>query len=653
MIKKLSVLLLLLAPFLCGFAQAQSFDLTNGRVPIASLDGLWRFHTGDNPAWANPSFDDSQWPLLRSDKDWAQQGYMSYSGMAWYRFRVAVPAGLDDLSLFLPRIRTCYEVYADGKLIGTYGKMPPNTSPYDGGGHFQMFPLPAGQHKQGQIEVALRVWHWPGFVTFFGGGPSYGGARVGDSKEIERLNDLDAARSFQSRASSLILGLLETLAGMGALALFVLRRKEPEYLWFSLMMLFGATNQWIPVIDSTLVWNEDVHDLIGQTALAGFGLSSLAFYQQLLKPRRTWFLKLAVASVALLMLNNLAANLFGTVQGTGFEALLLGLSDLVLNAWVVTTVFTSARKNSVDARLLAGPVALNSAAILWSEWAWTTYILGWQHRFNFSMAVTRKPFTIDLTDATEALFLLAVFAILILRFTRTRTQEERFETEFESARSVQQYLIPTLLPPTPGLSIESDYRPAREVGGDFFQVLPDASDGSALIIVGDVAGKGLQAGMLAALIVGSIRTAATFTTDPGRILALLNQRLQGRGLVTCLALRIERDGSAALANAGHLPPYLNGQELAMEGALPLGAITGIEFPVLRFKLAEGDTLMLMTDGVAEAQDSDGHLFGFERIGEMLSKGTAAAALANAAQAFGQEDDITVLTVARSAAAASA
>jgi serine phosphatase RsbU (regulator of sigma subunit) len=99
-----------------------------------------------------------------------------------------------------------------------------------------------------------------------------------------------------------------------------------------------------------------------------------------------------------------------------------------------------------------------------------------------------------------------------------------------------------------------------------------------------------------------------------------------------------------------LPPYLNGRELAIEGALPLGVVAGIDFPVLRFKLAEGDSLMLMTDGVAEAQDAVGQLFGFDRISEMLRRGVAAAALASAAQNFGQEDDITVLTVARMAAA---
>jgi serine phosphatase RsbU (regulator of sigma subunit) len=172
--------------------------------------------------------------------------------------------------------------------------------------------------------------------------------------------------------------------------------------------------------------------------------------------------------------------------------------------------------------------------------------------------------------------------------------------------------------------------------------------------VGDVAGKGLQAGMLVAHLVGAIRNQSTHSNDPARILAALNAQLAGQhhALATCLAMLIHADGSATLANAGHLPPYLNGKELAIEGALPLGAVSVIEFPVAHFKLAEGDTLMLMTDGIAEAQDAAGHLFGFDRIDALLSHRATASAVASAAQAFGQEDDITVLTITRMAVAVS-
>ena len=220
----------------------------------------------------------------------------------------------------------------------------------------------------------------------------------------------------------------------------------------------------------------------------------------------------------------------------------------------------------------------------------------------------------------------------------------RIPTERQFCWRVRAYLIPTQLPATPGFSITSDYRPAREVGGDFFQVLPHPIDGSLLLVIGDVAGKGIEAGMLATLIVGAVRTAASFTSDPARILALLNERLIGRGLVTCLALHIYQDGSATLVNAGHLPPYLNSKELPVEGALPLGAVSGLHFPALHFTLAPGDFLVLMTDGIAEAQNAQGHLFGFQRIADLLHAGADGPALATAAQEFGQQDDITVLSL---------
>ena len=85
----------------------------------------------------------------------------------------------------------------------------------------------------------------------------------------------------------------------------------------------------------------------------------------------------------------------------------------------------------------------------------------------------------------------------------------------------------------------------------------------------------------------------------------------------------------------------------MEGSLPLGVIAGPEFPVMYFKLKIGDTLMLMSDGIAEAQDEHGHLFGFERIDQLLRAPITASSLAAAAHDFGQEDDILVLRIERS------
>jgi hypothetical protein len=87
-------------------ARAQVLDFQKERQPVVEIHDLWRFHTGDDPdgklGWANPAFDDSSWKLLRSDQPLAVQGYAGYSGMAWYRFQVALPASHPPLALFIP-----------------------------------------------------------------------------------------------------------------------------------------------------------------------------------------------------------------------------------------------------------------------------------------------------------------------------------------------------------------------------------------------------------------------------------------------------------------------------------------------------------------------------------------------------------------------
>jgi serine phosphatase RsbU (regulator of sigma subunit) len=226
----------------------------------------------------------------------------------------------------------------------------------------------------------------------------------------------------------------------------------------------------------------------------------------------------------------------------------------------------------------------------------------------------------------------------------------RMRNELVQAQEVQQVILPESRLAFPGLVVESEYRPAREVGGDFFQMIPHKTDGSLLIVAGDVAGKGLKAGMLVALLVGAIRTAAQYVPNPVAVLSALNLLLIGRSdaQTTCLALRISKDGAVTLANAGHIAPYLNGEPLPMEGSLPLGMIESAEFSVMHFRLHDGDRLTLISDGIAEATDDAGQLFGFERVHQLLRTAKSASEVARAAQTFGQEDDISVISITRTA-----
>jgi len=262
------------------------------------------------------------------------------------------------------------------------------------------------------------------------------------------------------------------------------------------------------------------------------------------------------------------------------------------------------------------------------------------------------PFGVRLgTGDIASLLLMAVTALLLLRRLLKSVRAQRLMAlDVKQAQEVQQVILPVARTAIPGLVIESEYRPAREVGGDFFQIIPHPADGSLLIVAGDVTGKGLKAGMLVALLVGAIRSTAELNGDPLFVLEALNRRLIGRSEAhaTCLALRIATDGEITLANAGHVPPYLNGESVAMEGALPLGMMEDAEFSVMRFRLAQGDRLVLVSDGIAEATDADGQLFGFERVQQLLQTGKSASEVAGAAQNFGQEDDISVIAVTRTA-----
>jgi serine phosphatase RsbU (regulator of sigma subunit) len=168
-----------------------------------------------------------------------------------------------------------------------------------------------------------------------------------------------------------------------------------------------------------------------------------------------------------------------------------------------------------------------------------------------------------------------------------------------------------------------------------------------VIVIGDVSGKGMPAAMTVALLVGTLRTLAHYTESPAEILSAMNQRMLARsrgGFTTCLVIRADANGEMVAANAGHIAPFVNGKELAIENGLPLGLSSSTSYPEARFAFNSGDQLTLMTDGVVEARGKDGELFGFERTAALST--ARADHIAQVAQSFGQEDDITVLTLAR-------
>lgn len=234
-------------------------------------------------------------------------------------------------------------------------------------------------------------------------------------------------------------------------------------------------------------------------------------------------------------------------------------------------------------------------------------------------------------------------SILCAEMVEAARERAAFAAELQAASTVQQLLLQSASQSTPGFQVESVYLPASEVGGDFFLVLSGA-DGALTAIVGDVSGKGLTAAMRVAMILGALRRETSHAPD--EILAGLNNALiaQGQlGFTTACCVRMALSGEFTLANAGHIAPYQSGRELDTPPALPLGLVPDQSYEIVRGRLAPGERLVLMSDGVPEATSPTGELYGFERLPGLTQM--SAKRIAETAQAFGQEDDITVLTLA--------
>jgi hypothetical protein len=647
-LRALCLVFSLLAPAFC--TDAQVFDMDRDREPVVSLDGLWRFQPCDDPRWADPAFDDSKWPLISSTRSWSEQGYKNMAGTAWYRAKVQLPSGEDPLAIYVPVINTSYQLFVDGKLIGGKGGMPPHERVDMF--HPTVYLLPPFDRQETRVlSISFRIWQSPSSPADSPGGLSKG-TLIGKRDLVQQWGAMkDHEKAWNYVLSDSVLGLLQTLTGLGAFALFILRRQEKEYLWFAMMVLLGTAatsfmDSFIYFHSITGAWYEISFGLLA----IGSSLAGMAFYFRLLGGKRNWLFWLSVTSI----LSSYLVTLLNLTMGgltASVRNLTWGFLAIAPVIWLASLLLRRAYQGLPDARLLLGPVLLQVTvglaliALQFEEQGgWSPVPLGW---LNYSW---QWPFPFTLSNAVDFSFLIAMLAILVHRFTRSRRHEERLLGEFEAARTVQQVLVPEAIPAIPGFKIETVYKPFSEVSGDFFQVLNTrCSDGSssAVVVIGDVSGKGMPAAMTVSLLVGTVRTLAHFTSSPGAILAAMNQRMLGRmqhGFTTCLVLRADPDGKCTVANAGHPAPYRKGAELTLENGLPLGLSDSSTYPEVTFQLVEGESITFITDGVVEARAKSGELFGFERTAEIST--LSADFIALTAQAFGQDDDITVLTLSR-------
>jgi phosphoserine phosphatase RsbU/P len=210
-------------------------------------------------------------------------------------------------------------------------------------------------------------------------------------------------------------------------------------------------------------------------------------------------------------------------------------------------------------------------------------------------------------------------------YLTTRAHDARLQADLDTAREVQLQLLPQGVPEIPGLDISANYLPARDLGGDFYDILP-YGEGRAAVVVGDVSGKGTAAALYGSLAIGTLRENTRQTDrNPEQILSVLNRRLCGSGIspgfvAMLFAVYDASKDHLVIGNAGIPHPILarDGEvkELSIDGT-PLGLFHDIAYNEHTLKILPGDIVVLASDGILESMNSAGELFGFDRLAALL------------------------------------
>jgi len=649
------------APAPAALPSVMQISLGHSLIPIT---GPWRFSVGDDPGWADPDFSDVAWETMDLTPKsgsfdpmtgwsgyvpgWTVLGHPDYWGYAWYRIRVQVNVHRGEvLALAGPvDVDDVYQLYVNGTLLGSFGSFPGHgQTPVAYYSQPMMFRLPPAQTDGPEdLLIALRVWMAPSTLE---ASPQAGGLHnpplLGDINSVAAIYDLARLRLIRTYVFGLVVAGLFLLLAIMSASLVLFDREDPVYRWLVAVFLLTAVQSsgvclasWTQV-GSITVLSLLINDILQPLILGGWVMVWWVWFRLRELP---WLPRVVgILTLLYILTNAFGEDLFFTFIPHPVTSLFRTASVGIRILFVLPLIFivmVGVGKEGWEGLLALPAVLLVGLAQFQTELA----VMGF-HVYWFPFGVR-----IGLDQISYLTLAIAIFVLLLRRLLHSMKVQRELESDVQSAHEVQKVLIPATLPQVPGLILESEYIPAREVGGDFFQILPDLKDGSVLIVAGDVTGHGLRSGMVGALLVGAIRSEGIYSRDPLTILKALNLRLAGQGQATCIVMNITPDGTCSLANAGHIPPYVNGRELPVEGSVPLGMFPNAEFSSMQFLLKPGDRLILLSDGVAEARSESGELFGFDRIHQILTKPISAKDIANTAKVFGQEDDISVLSIVR-------
>lgn len=615
-----------------------------------NLDGPWKFRAGDDESWADPGMDDSSWQPVNLSQSLAEQGFDAYTGYAWYRLKLQ-PAQLAQFSsmtggqslalLVTGNSVGQFSAYVNGYEIGHTRGLTDSPTEYASSPLLLAFPTVSS----GPVVIAVKTWIGPKTTSSRG---ILRRVEIGGASDLAERQAMAIGQQWNKQATfGLVLAFLFLCVAVLGGALYLAQVGHSEYMWLAILCVTAATERIIHAMFG-----------LGILSLRAFAISSsfcgfifmaitlefvLRFTESKSKRvvRALQIVALLVPFLQFLPSETLATTAWLIVEGMFCAA----VTVLLYGAW---------RRGRGDAGAMLVPFFLVAATDLITMALSFAASRNWIAQRFGDPVFHVGPIEYSISNIDDLIFLSSLIAVILYRFVHISQEEQKSAAEISAAKSVQALLIPTQLPSNKNYMLESAYLPVHGVGGDFFQVLP-LKDDSLLIVVGDVSGKGLQAAMNSSTLVGALRN--ELSHDPATVLKHLNHVLIGAVAspgtavkeldcapcyATCLCARVYPDGTVTIANAGHLSPYRDGREVALMPSLPLGVIAEAEYEATTFQLNRGDRLVFLSDGVVEAQNDQGELFGFERTQQVANE--SARYIAQTAKHFGQTDDITVLSL---------
>ncbi len=636
---------------------------------ITALSKPWHFHPGDDPAWARPDFDDAAWPLVRPDLRDLDGAARGWAGIGWFRRRVRLDPAVHNqaVGVHVEQAGAC-ELYLDGRLAVRFGTVAGD----------------AAVERAETVQVIDSITLTPGVdhVLAVRYSNAHDNVLSGGLRGFTlNLGDIQAMARWGMRTARVFTGLMGGAAGLFSafavlhLLLFLFQPTLREHFHFAVfngaMVAVLATELWMnslsDLADVRFAYNVEMTCIFAMV-VAGLLLERRVFGRGV----DAAFWVVVTAGIATLLWLWTRPALADTPVFAAF--LVLGLLDMLRlaiaallrrepDAWVVALGFAALTLS------LFGSLSRNLLRLELSPWPLFIGGMG-ALVLSFSVYLTRR---VARTNRELAQRLAEVGELTTRTLEQEHAAREREVTrlvleadnrrktaELEEARRLQLAMLPQRLPELPGFELAVHMATANEVGGDYYDFRQDA-DGRWTVALGDATGHGLHAGMVVGVAKSLLQTAGG-EGDLGAVLsridaglATLHERRASMGL-----LLVRLNGNVLRVASAGMPPMLvrrwdsgEVEEILLPG-VPLGTLAGASWHQRDVPVGPGDSILLMSDGLAEVSTADDSPFGYDRVQRAFAEAGARApdvamsSLIAAADAFrGDEplrDDLTLVVL---------